>query len=107
MQLIASKFSTRLSYNHPPYEQEVCTHFEVGLSVLSGKADIGIASITIADCLGLSFIPITRERFDMVVDQDVFFEKAVQALMDILNDRTLRQRVEGMTHYDFSDSGRI
>ena len=89
------------------YEQEVCTHLEVGLSVLAGTTDVGIASIAIANFLGLDFVPITRERFDMVLDQGIFFEKAVQALMDVLHDSAFRQRVEGMSRYDFSDSGRI
>jgi len=89
------------------YEEEVSTHIEVGLAVLSGKADVGLASIAIANFLGLDFMPITRERFDMVLDQNIFFEKAVQALMDVLHNPSFRQRVEGMSRYDFSDSGRI
>ncbi len=89
------------------YKEEVCTHLEVGLAVLSGKSDVGIASVAIANFLGLDFVPITRERFDMVLDQNIFFEKAVQALMDVLHDPSFRQRVEGMSRYDFSDSGRI
>ncbi|HOK07921.1 MAG TPA: helix-turn-helix transcriptional regulator [Syntrophales bacterium] len=89
------------------YEQEVFTHLEVGLAVLSGNADVGIASVAIANFLGLDFVPITRERFDMVLDQHTFFEKAVQVLMDVLHDPSFRQRVEGMSRYDFSDSGRI
>jgi putative molybdopterin biosynthesis protein len=89
------------------YDEEVCTHLEVGLAVLAGTTDVGIASIAIANFLGLDFVPITRERFDMVLDQGIFFEKAVQALMDVLHDSAFRQRVEGMSRYDFSDSGRI
>ncbi|ABC76035.1 helix-turn-helix transcriptional regulator [Syntrophus aciditrophicus] len=89
------------------YEQEAFTHLEVGLAVLSGKADVGIASIAIANFLGLDFVPITRERFDMVLDQNNFFEKPVQLLMDVLHDKAFRQRVGGMSRYDFSDSGRI
>ena len=89
------------------YEQEVFTHLEVGLAILAGKADVGIASIAIANFLSLDFVPITRERFDMVLDQNSFFEKPVQVLMDVLHDPAFRQRVEGMSRYDFSDSGRV
>jgi putative molybdopterin biosynthesis protein len=89
------------------YDQEVFTHLEVGLAVLSGEANVGIASIAIAKLLGLNFVPITRERFDMVLDQNTFFKKAVQALMDVLHDTTFLQRVEKISRYDFTDSGRI
>lgn len=89
------------------YEREVFTHLEVGLAVLSGEADTGIATIAIANFLNLDFVPLTRERFDMVLDQGTFFEKAMQALMDVLHDPTFLLRVEKISRYDFSDSGRI
>ena len=67
------------------YEKEVYTHFEVGLSILSKEADVGIATIAVSKFLGLSFIPITQESFDMILDQSTFFEKGVQAFIEILN----------------------
>lgn len=40
------------------YDKEVFTHFEVGLSILSREADVGIATNAISKLLGLSFVPI-------------------------------------------------
>jgi putative molybdopterin biosynthesis protein len=89
------------------YGEEVYTHFEVGLSILSGEADVGIATSAISKLLGLSFVPITRESFDMVLDQSTFFQKGVQAFMDVLNSSGFRKRVEKLGNYDFGDSGKI
>jgi putative molybdopterin biosynthesis protein len=89
------------------YEREVYTHFEVGLSILSGEADAGIATSAVSKLLGLSFAPITRESFDMVLDQSTFFQKGVQAFMDVLNSNGFRKRVEKLGNYDFGDSGKI
>ena len=89
------------------YEKEVVTHFEVGLSVLSREADVGIATSSVSKLLGLSFVPITRESFDMIMDKSVFFEKSVQALMEILNSGDFRIRVSGLGGYDFNKSGKI
>ena len=89
------------------YEREVYTHFEVGLSILSKEADVGIATIAVSKLLGLPFIPITRESFDMILDQSTFFQKGVQALIEILNSKTFRDRVEGLGIYDFKNSGKI
>jgi putative molybdopterin biosynthesis protein len=36
------------------YEREVYTHFEVGLSILSKEADVGIATIAVSKLLGLT-----------------------------------------------------
>jgi len=89
------------------YEKEVYTHFEVGLSILSKEADVGIATLAISKLFGLSFIPITRERFDMILDQATFFDRRTQAFIDILGSSEFRNKVERLGGYDFKHSGKI
>lgn len=89
------------------YEKEVYTHFEVGLAILSKEADVGIATIAITKFLGLPFIPITQESFDMVLDQSTFFQKGIQAFIEILNSEGFRSRIEKLGSYDFKNSGKI
>ena len=89
------------------YGREVYTHFEVGLSVLSKEADVGIATIAVSKLLGLPFIPITQENFDMILDQSTFFEKGIQAFIEILISQEFRNRVEKLGSYDFKNSGKI
>jgi len=89
------------------YAAEVSTHLEIGLSILSGGADVGIATGAVSKLLGLSFIPITQERFDMILDQPTFFEKGIQALIEILNSHEFRSRVESLGSYDFKHSGKV
>jgi putative molybdopterin biosynthesis protein len=75
------------------YENEVYTHLEVGLSILSKEADVGIATIAVSKLLGLHFIPVTRESFDMI--------------LEILNSDGFRKRIEKLGSYDFKNSGKI
>jgi len=89
------------------YGKEVYTHFEVGLSILSKEADVGVATIAVSKLLGLPFIPITQESFDMILDQSTFFEKGVQAFMEVLNSQEFRSRVEKLGSYDFKNSGKV
>jgi putative molybdopterin biosynthesis protein len=89
------------------YDREVYTHFEVGLSILSKEANVGICTVAVAKLLGLPFMPITRERFDMILDQRTFFYNGIQALIETLNSGEFRQRVETIGAYDFKDSGKI
>jgi excisionase family DNA binding protein len=89
------------------YEKEVYTHFEVGLSILSKEADVGIATVAVSKLLGLPFIPITQECFDMILDRSTFFEKGIQAFIEILNSQEFRNRIGGLGSYDFKDSGKI
>ncbi|MGZ8482740.1 MAG: substrate-binding domain-containing protein [Candidatus Binatia bacterium] len=89
------------------YDVDVATHLEVGLKILRAEADVGIASGTAAQLLGLDFIPLTRERFDIVIPKARFFSPGVQALLEIVGSRDFRSRVEALGGYDTSDSGRM
>ena len=89
------------------YDNDVNTHIEVGLSVLSNETDVGIATIAVSRFLGLFFIPITRERFDMVLGQHTFFHGGAQALMEVLRSDGFRARVARLGSYDFTHSGKI
>jgi putative molybdopterin biosynthesis protein len=89
------------------YGREVYTHFEVGLAILSREADVGIATIAVSKLLGLPFIPITHESFDMILDQSTYFQKGIQAFIEILKSQEFRSRVERLGNYDFKNSGKI
>lgn len=89
------------------YDNEVYTHFEVGMAINAKEADVGIATVAAAKLLGLSFIPITQESFDMLMDQTTYFDKNVQAFIEILNSREFRSRVDRLGIYDFKNSGKI
>jgi putative molybdopterin biosynthesis protein len=89
------------------YENEVYTHVEVGLAILSKEADVGVATVAISKLLGLHFTPITKESFDMILDKETFFDKGIQAMIEILLSGDFRNRVEKLGSYDFRNSGKI
>jgi len=89
------------------YEDEVYTHLEVGLAILSGEAHVGIASAAIAKLLGLAFKPITSESFDMIMDQSAYFQPGLQAFIETLKSNAFKSRVEKIGGYDFVDAGKL
>ena len=91
----------------PGYGTTVATHLEVGLRVLAGGADVGLATKTTALLLGLEFVPLTRERFDLLIPEDRFFLRGIQVLLGIIGSGEFRDRVQAMGGYDVSESGRI
>jgi len=89
------------------YDESVSTHLEVGLRVLSGRCDVGLATRTSAQLLGLDFIPLTRERFDLLVPKQRFFTNAMQSLLSFVGSREFRERLGALGGYDVAESGRI
>lgn len=89
------------------YHSHVPTHLEVGLKILRGEADVGVATETAARLLGLDYHPLTRERFDILIAKDRFFFPSVQTLLNIVGSREFRARIDALGGYDTSESGRI
>ncbi len=89
------------------YENEVYTHLEVGLVILSGDADTGIASAAVGKLLGLNFIPVTSENFDMIMSQTTYFQSPIQSFLETLKGDIFKKRIEKIGGYSFQDSGKI
>jgi putative molybdopterin biosynthesis protein len=89
------------------YGREVYTHVEVGLSILAGEVDAGIATVAVSRLMGLHFAPVTLENFDMAVGQSTYFNRGIQALTEILRSPGFRERFERLGGYGFEDSGKI
>lgn len=95
------------SGNISGYENEVYTHFEVGLSLMSDEADVGIASAAVAKILDLHFQPLISERFDMILNKNTFFQPAIQTFIETLKSEQFKNRVGKIGNYDFKDTGRV
>ncbi len=89
------------------YEQEEFTHMAVAVNVLSGRADAGMAINAAATALGLDFIPVGRERYDLVVAESAWNDFKMEHVMEVIGSTSFRQTVASMGGYDASESGRI
>ena len=75
--------------------------------LISGEADVGIASAAVAKILDLKFQPLVSERFDMILDKNTFFQPAIQAFIETLQSDQFKNRIEKIGNYNFKDAGRI
>jgi excisionase family DNA binding protein len=89
------------------YREEVSTHWAVALRVLRGEVDAGVATRAVAAALSLGFIPLTRERFDLVIPKERFFRPPVQALLEAIRSERFRRGLERLGGYDWGQTGRV
>jgi putative molybdopterin biosynthesis protein len=89
------------------YDQEEFTHMSVAVNILSGRADTGMAIYSSAKALDLDFIPIGRERYDLVIAQSAWPDFKMRTVLDIIASDSFRRMVTSMGGYDVSNSGRI
>ena len=75
--------------------------------MLRGSADVGIAIHAAAKLLGLDFIPLAMERFDLIIPNQYWSTGAVRALCAVLNSDEFKIKVFQMGGYQIHDTGRI
>jgi putative molybdopterin biosynthesis protein len=89
------------------YRDAVSTHWAVALRILRGEADAGIATRAVAGALSLGFVFLTRERFDLVIPKETFFQPPVQALLEAIRSDRFRRGLERLGGYDWAQTGRL
>jgi putative molybdopterin biosynthesis protein len=89
------------------YAHEVSRHLDVGLEVISGRADAGLGIRTVADLLDLDFIPLLWERYDLLVAKDRFFNEDVQRFIGLLHEKQFFELAKTLKGYDLSSSGKM
>ncbi|MDP1758560.1 MAG: molybdopterin biosynthesis protein [Thermodesulfovibrionales bacterium] len=90
------------------YEREEYTHMGVASAVLTGIADTGLAILASAKALGLDFIPVAKERYDLAVPFEFYDTDMIRALLSIIReDNEFRDMVAKLGGYDVSDMGKV
>lgn len=89
------------------YEQERYTHSEVAQMIAEGQADIGLGVEAAALAFGLRFVPLTQERYDLVIPADVWESSPVQALTHWLATDAARVEIMALGGYDVRETGRM
>ncbi|WP_375491983.1 substrate-binding domain-containing protein [uncultured Nostoc sp.] len=82
-------------------------HQDVALSVVSGIADAGISTASIAAAFGLGFIPLHQARYDLVILKEYLEQSPVQQFLNILGHRLVRSQLEVLGGYDISKIGEV
>jgi putative molybdopterin biosynthesis protein len=87
------------------YEDEVDTHLAVALAIKHGKADTGLGIQAAAKSCGLDFIPLFRERYDLVMTKENYESQLFSPLMEIVTSEEFRNIVDQVGGYDTSQTG--
>ncbi|MGY2896562.1 substrate-binding domain-containing protein [Deinococcus sp. UYEF24] len=89
----------------PGYKYEAHSHLEAAGQVAAGKADAAPGPRSAAQALGLHFIPLQTERFDLVVPDAHLNHPAIQALIAVAQVHTFRAEISSLGGYDPAHAG--
>lgn len=89
------------------YKNKLQRHLDVGLEVLSGRADVGPGIRAVAGLLDLDFMPLRWERFDLLITRDRFFDQGIQLLLGLLHEKAFIESAQALQGYDLSLAGKM
>ncbi len=89
------------------YDQEAYTHMSVAVAVASGSADAGLGILAAARALGLDFVPVVTEEYDLVIPERFLALPGIQALLAVIRTPEFQESVRRLGGYDTAATGSI
>ncbi|MCY4364944.1 MAG: molybdopterin biosynthesis protein [Chloroflexi bacterium] len=89
------------------YLREEFSHLAVAATVSGGSADVGLGILSAARALGLEFIPLANEQYDLVIPRTHYESDLLQPLLALLISEEFRQAVHELGGYDISRMGQV
>ena len=88
------------------YTDEVSSHLEVASRVRAGLADAGIGVRAAASICALDFVPLQRERYDLVIPKAHYETlRGLKIFLDTIVSKPFRQELEALGGYDTRETG--
>ncbi len=90
------------------YSHEEYTHMSVAAAVANGSVDTGMGIRAAANALGLDFVPLTEERYDLIIPRQYQEDGRVRAILDLMgNDQGFHKAILALGGYNLRDCGKI
>lgn len=90
-----------------PVAQCARTEDELGMLVFEGRADVAFGLASVAARLQLDFVPLLKERFDLLVWRKAWFDEPFQILLRFVQSEQFATRARDMGGYDISALGAV
>ncbi len=89
------------------YQREEYTHLAVAAAVKNDACDTGMAIFASAKAMGLEFIPIDVERYDLCILTDIIAEQHLEYLLQAIRSDEFKARVNGFGGYETDLTGQV
>jgi putative molybdopterin biosynthesis protein len=89
------------------YEREETNHLGVAGAIASGEADVGLGIEKAAYIVGIDFVPLIKERYDLVVLKSESNQPLCDLLLSTLRSSSFQHKLNAIGGYDLSLTGKI
>ena len=89
------------------YEREEFTHLAVAAAVAGGAADVGAGVLSAARALGMDFVPLSTERYDLAIPRRHYESPLVEPLLSLIRSDDFKRKVDALGGYDTASTGLV
>jgi molybdate-binding protein/DNA-binding transcriptional regulator YhcF (GntR family) len=89
------------------YETSETSHLAVARTVARREATVGLGIQSAATAYALDFVPLTQERYDLVVPAETWDTAPMQALVEVIHSEAFRNVVLALGGYDLGITGQV
>lgn len=89
------------------YEREEFTHLAVAAAVAGGTADVGAGVLSAARALGMDFVPLSTERYDLAIPAAFYEDDLLAPLLSLIRSDGFKRRVDALGGYDTTSTGLV
>jgi molybdate-binding protein/DNA-binding transcriptional regulator YhcF (GntR family) len=87
------------------YAHDVDTHLAIARSIAEGRADVGLGIEAAARACHINFLPLYRERYDLVIPIENYRNKKLAPLLKMIVSKDFQKAVNEAGGYDTSQTG--
>jgi putative molybdopterin biosynthesis protein len=89
------------------YDHEETSHLGVAAVIANGDAEVGVGSERSAQLVGIDFIPLIEERYDLVLLKNEENHDLIQHVKDQLHSTAFKNELQYIGGYNLSKTGEI
>ena len=89
------------------YDREEYTHLAVAAAVQGGRADVGLGILPAARAMGLDFIPLFEEQYDLVIPAEFYESELLAPMLDMIRSPEFQAEVHSLGGYNVSQMGTL
>jgi len=87
------------------YDNELDTHLSIALAINNRKADVGLGIQAVVKSYGLDFLPLFRERYDLVIPKENYDSKNFATFIEIITSSEFKNIVNQVGGYETTQTG--
>lgn len=89
------------------YDREEFTHLAVAAAVAADDADCGLGVLSAANLMGLDFIPLCNEEYDIAMPKEYLTMDIIKEFINVIKSEEFKIELDKLGGYDYSSIGEV